>query len=225
MYCSQCGNLIKELDRFCSVCSTTTDAFAFTESGIRQVEPLSSQKAIPIIIPSSPKAVLSGRSLLIAMSVLLNLGILGVAAILLVANFASQRQSDSIVRSIGDAEAKPVRPNGNSANMVKPAAKETPARSEVGEPVQPQEQNIDLKNNAVNTMATAVNRDNPRFANTGSNAAANTDQRPVTNTGFPMYDRNGKKLRAICKDGSPSYWQFDRWATCLTKGGVHLWYW
>jgi len=49
--------------------------------------------------------------------------------------------------------------------------------------------------------------------------------RPSAVVRFPLIDGNGKQLRAICKDGSPSYWQGDRAFTCLMKGGVIRWFW
>jgi len=59
-----------------------------------------------------------------------------------------------------------------------------------------------------------------------SNRAANIPDRSLANlAGYAPYDRNGKRLRAICKDGSPSYWQYDSWAICLAKGGPRIVFW
>jgi hypothetical protein len=38
--------------------------------------------------------------------------------------------------------------------------------------------------------------------------------------GHRMYDKNGRKLRAICKNGKPSYWQYDRLLVCGANGGI-----
>lgn len=37
------------------------------------------------------------------------------------------------------------------------------------------------------------------------------------------YDQKGQQLRAICKNGEPSYWQYDKFATCGMNGGVFRW--
>jgi hypothetical protein len=67
-----------------------------------------------------------------------------------------------------------------------------------------------------NAMATASNYSRGNVANVPANIAGSYYVPPP-------YDANGKPLRAICRDGGPSYWQYDRWATCLTRGGVKRW--
>ncbi|MBX3299770.1 MAG: hypothetical protein KF736_09945 [Acidobacteria bacterium] len=37
------------------------------------------------------------------------------------------------------------------------------------------------------------------------------------------FNTKGNRLRAVCKNGEPSYWQYDAWATCGLKGGVAWW--
>ena len=37
------------------------------------------------------------------------------------------------------------------------------------------------------------------------------------------FNRQGERLRAICKNGEPSYWQFDKFLTCKMNGGVARW--
>jgi len=39
---------------------------------------------------------------------------------------------------------------------------------------------------------------------------------------YPLY-QDGVPLRAVCNSGTPSYWQYDRWATCLMQKGVLEW--
>lgn len=43
--------------------------------------------------------------------------------------------------------------------------------------------------------------------------------------GHLLVNENGDRLRAICKNGKPSYWQLDRALTCMANGGVQerLW--
>lgn len=43
--------------------------------------------------------------------------------------------------------------------------------------------------------------------------------------GYLLYNEDGDRLRAICKNGRPSYWQLDRALTCMANGGVaeRLW--
>jgi len=53
-------------------------------------------------------------------------------------------------------------------------------------------------------------------ANPYANANANTKEM------YAPY-QNGKPLRAVCNNGEASYWQGDRFATCLLKGGVREW--
>ena len=74
-----------------------------------------------------------------------------------------------------------------------------------------------------------------RRANAAANAA-NAAANSVSNAAIPAnkptnipppkileFDKNGRRLRAICKNGEPSYWQFDKWATCGMNGGVARW--
>jgi hypothetical protein len=78
----------------------------------------------------------------------------------------------------------------------------------------------------------------PFIANVANQAAANAE-RAIANAvqeaanaaakisnsmSPPPFDKKGKPLRAICKDGTPSYYQGSRKFTCLTKGGVRIWY-
>lgn len=37
------------------------------------------------------------------------------------------------------------------------------------------------------------------------------------------YDDKGRQLRAICNNGEPSYWQYDKFGTCGMNGGVKRW--
>ncbi len=41
----------------------------------------------------------------------------------------------------------------------------------------------------------------------------------------PPYDSYGRPLRAICNNGTYSYWQGEEELTCLIAGGVRVWKW
>ena len=66
----------------------------------------------------------------------------------------------------------------------------------------------------------------PEPANRNLNRANLYNSGPAYNIPPPRimeFDRYGRRLRAICKNGEPSYWQFDKWATCGMNGGVLRW--
>jgi len=54
------------------------------------------------------------------------------------------------------------------------------------------------------------------------NANPNQPTRPPTCSDFAQIE-DGDPLRAVCKSGRASYWQFDKGSTCLLQGGVREW--
>jgi hypothetical protein len=93
---------------------------------------------------------------------------------------------------------------------VTPMPTETPIRTPTVDPFV-----ANVANQAAANVERAIANAVQEAANSVSNSSAN---RP------PAFDKKGKPLRAICKDGTPSYYQGSRSLTCLTKGGVRVWY-
>lgn len=58
---------------------------------------------------------------------------------------------------------------------------------------------------------------------TAENEPRKTPPLVLPASSFPPFDEKGTPLRAVCKNGNPSYWQYDKWATCGMNGGVHEW--
>lgn len=72
-----------------------------------------------------------------------------------------------------------------------------------------------------NRAASSMTAVSPASASPANTRQPNAGPSPVRIAA--EFDQNGQRLRAICRNGQASYWQADRWATCLLKGGVAHW--
>ena len=83
-------------------------------------------------------------------------------------------------------------------------------------------------NTSTRSTRTPIRNSEDAVANANANANAKVS-RPAPKIplvrGWPMFDSSGRRIRAICNNGRPSYWQYDRVAVCGANGGVAEVFW
>lgn len=120
--------------------------------------------------------------------------------------------------------------NANAANQVVASITTPPPTPRTPEPTptvaktpKPRRTPVEIDPPAENYLPANANRANPN-APPQYNAMPNVPTVYVDGRIYRKYDETGREIRAVCKSGTPSYWQMDRWATCLTQGGVKHWF-
>ena len=249
MYCPRCSHELRPTDKFCPNCASATENFAFDERFAARVEPLDQEE--PTVVRSAPKPIenISSRKSLIlggfiGASVLLVLAAIIFGAFSFFHNRRTVDDETSDLNSRANAAGSPQAVTSTPIPPPTPTKTAAPPR-ETAKPSPPTNQ-TGAESPAIASPpngATAICADGTysfsyspdscaghggirqmlvtRPSSQNANRAVNTG-RP---SGPPPYDSRGNRLRAICNDGSFSYYQGSRAFVCLLKGGARVLYW
>lgn len=135
----------------------------------------------------------------------------GAVAVVAVLGFFlySQREQSANINTTTERTAPATTPTYAPANAVArddPAPVKTPKPRPVKTPT------------SIDDTQGKIMDDEMRSRNANGNMPVNLPP-PV----IEEFNRKGEQLRAVCKNGEPSYWQYDKWATCGMNGGVARW--
>lgn len=213
--CKNCNALLGVGNVYCLNCGTPVVASAADdgpETVVRTREPLAN--ALNTI---STRAIVAG----IAVALLIVGGVVG--GLYMLAKYDDERTKR--IRDLEDRERQnryQTEAAANTAKVQSPIATPMPGTTKpTATPRIPTSDEIKDRlesegRRPANSMANAM----ANVANVAANAMRRAANNPIQNL---MYDRSGRMLRAICKNGQPSYWQYDKWATCGANGGVLQW--
>jgi hypothetical protein len=239
MFCSQCANEIRDSDIYCPRCAKPVASFNFSGWNAPQVEriPEHESEAETVVRPkpagTSPKLrsvsdwLLASIGMAGVAAILCLLALFGAAAIIVLSTdresvrpkVVTAHSNDSQIvseREQSAAEALNSLP-ADTFEMKERAKRETNQMAENA--VRQAADDIKRESDRERSLANAVNENPRRSSNSNANVMPyESAVRP------PLVDRNGKPLRAICNNGEPSYWEYDRALTCLQKGGVREWF-
>jgi hypothetical protein len=223
IHCFNCGTDLPENVIYCLQCGRLVDDGEF-DTRVRParekpkdtvvVVPMSSTRtASAPIPPPAPKRSKAPWIALATIGALAVLGIVVVAAVVITYNVMKSSEPPIAAKRAITTPAATSTPS-TSPPTATPAPKRVPTATPQQQKSRAEELLTGDGETANSAVRNAVNRAAP-YANTANTAATG---------GFATY-QNGKRIRAICRDGGPSYWQGDASFTCAVRGGVHQWFW
>lgn len=207
LLCRQCNALLAAGNVYCLNCGTPV-ADSVLDTG---------EQETVVIRPRQDKPAW------FALAVVAVLGVLLLGGFLLWRADKGQLETGSRIPTTtpvaGPSEQATVTPKSTepiaAAKRTPPPTAATPANRQ-GDRVQGEKSKRDRPTVDGETPASAYN------TATVGNYATN---RPPLVRGWPAYDAKGRPIRAICNNGRPSYWQYDRFAVCGANGGVAELFW
>lgn len=226
MYCSQCGYKLEDSGIYCESCGKPTASFNYTGENAARVQPIDELETFVrsrtlIDSPSKAKSNETTKAIIISLTLLTSFGI---AAFLYTSYLEHTVKQNEILRK--QTESVAANANAEAARIESERAANAERRkAEQEEKAAAKRARQEAEHSAREKEVVSAPRDYsiPAYA---PNAAANSN-RIVANTASwpPPFDSRGRRLRAICNDGSLSYYQGDQTFVCLLKGGPRVLYW